>query len=188
MSTSTERLPTLEADRVRLRWLSTDDIPALFEVFSDSEVTRYWSSPPMKRPEAAVALLGEIHDSFHEGTLFQWGVALRETDQVVGTCTLASIDKTNRRAEIGFALGSDHWRHGYMSEAVETLLRFALGPMDLHRIEADIDPRNAASIRLIERFGFQREGFLRERWIVGGEITDTVMYGLLQREWKARAS
>jgi len=187
MSTPAERLPTLEADRVRLRWLRTGDIPALFNIFSDGEVARYWSSPAMKSQEEAVTLLGEIHDFFHKGTLFQWGVALRSTDQVIGTCTLASIDTANRRAEIGFALGSDHWHHGYMSEAVETLLRFAFGDMDLHRIEADVDPRNAASRRLLERFDFQREGLLRERWIVDGEITDTVLYGLLQREWTARA-
>jgi RimJ/RimL family protein N-acetyltransferase len=55
--------------------------------------------------------------------------------------------------------------------------------MQLRRLEADVDPRNAGSIRTLERLGFQREGFLRERWHVNGEIQDAIFYGLLRREW-----
>ena len=70
-----------------------------------------------------------------------------------------------------------------MSEAVPTLIAFAFGSMGLHRLEADVDPRNARSIRLLEREGFQREGLLRERYHVSGEIQDAALYGLLQPEW-----
>ena len=62
-------------------------------------------------------------------------------------------------------------------------MRFAFEELGLRRIEADVDPRNEASIRLLERLGFQREGYLRERWLVDQEINDTVFYGLLRREW-----
>lgn len=179
-----DQLPTLTAKRVRLRWLTEADIPALFNIFSDPEVARFWSSPPYKDLEAAAALLAEIRDYFRRGTLFQWGVALRESDLVIGTCTLASLDTQNRRAEVGFALHRDHWKNGYMSEALTALLHHAFDDMKLHRIEADVDPRNVASIRALERFGFQREGYLRERWLVGGEINDSVLYGLLEREWR----
>lgn len=179
-----DRLPTLRADRVNLRWLTETDVPALFDIFSDSEVTRYWSSPPLEDQEGAAALLADIHRYFNQGTLFQWGVSLRGSDQVIGTCTLASIDTQNRRAEIGFALRRGHWRKGYISEALRALLRHAFDDMKLHRVEADVDPRNAASLKTLERLGFQREGHLRERWIVDGEITDTVFYGLLAREWR----
>lgn len=181
-----DRLPTLDAERVRLRWLTEADVPALFEIFSDREVARYWSSPALTDPAGAETLVNEIHDYFRQGTLFQWGVADRETDAILGTCTLASIDRQSRRAEIGFALGRRHWGRGYISEALTLLLRHAFGAMNLHRIEADVDPRNAASLKVLERLGFQREGHLRERWIVGGEISDSLMYGLLQRHWLRR--
>ena len=72
-----------------------------------------------------------------------------------------------------------------MSEATSTLLRFAFEELGLHRVEADVDPRNEASIRLLQRLGFQREGYLRERYFVGEEISDTIFYGLLRREWTA---
>ena len=180
------RLPTVDADRVRLRWLTEADVPALFDIFSDPEVTRYWSFPALADREAAAALLAEIHDYFRQGTLYQWGVALQDSDLVVGTCTLASIDLQNRRAEIGFALHRGYWKQGLISEALVALLHHAFEDLKLHRIEADVDPRNAASLRLLERFGFEREGYLRERWIVDGEVTDTVFYGLLESDWRSR--
>jgi len=63
---------------------------------------------------------------------------------------------------------------------------YAFGPLGLRRLEADIDPRNAASIRAVERLGFVREGLLRERWVVADEISDTMFMGLLARDWQAR--
>jgi ribosomal-protein-alanine N-acetyltransferase len=63
------------------------------------------------------------------------------------------------------------------------VLSLAFGALQLRRIEADIDPRNEASCRLIERVGFQREGLLRERWQVDGETQDSALYGLLARDW-----
>jgi [ribosomal protein S5]-alanine N-acetyltransferase len=177
------RLPTLEADRLRLRWLTAGDIDALFAVFRDPEVTRYWSTPPMTVRATAEALLTEIHDCFAKKDLFQWGIARREDDIVIGTCTLAHVSKTHRRAEIGFALARAHWGAGLANEALHRLLEFAFGELHLHRIEADVDPRNARSIAALERLGFRREGHLRERWHVGDEICDGLFYGLLAREW-----
>jgi RimJ/RimL family protein N-acetyltransferase len=72
-----------------------------------------------------------------------------------------------------------------MHEALVELVRFAFTDLNLNRLEADIDPRNTASARSLERLGFTREGYLRERWIVGDEVSDTALYGLLQREWQA---
>ena len=74
-----------------------------------------------------------------------------------------------------------------MREALSALLDFGFQKLDLNRVEADIDPRNLASAKLLDRLGFQKEGFLRERWIVEGEISDTALYGLLKREWNSGA-
>ncbi|MEM7354132.1 MAG: GNAT family protein [Acidobacteriota bacterium] len=179
-----DHLPTLTAERVRLRWLTEDDVPALFDIFSNSDVARYWSSPVYESQEAAAKLLDEIHDYFRRRNLFQWGVALNESDRVIGTCTLADVDADNLRAEIGFALHRDYWGGGYISEALTTLFHYAFEDLGLRRIEADVDPRNSPSIRTLERFGFQREGYLRERWQVAGEVQDSLFYGLLAREWR----
>lgn len=179
-------LPVLRAARVALRWLRPEDARDVFAVFSDPEVMRYWSSPPLQNLEAAAVLIRQIQALFASRALFQWGIALRPNDTIVGTCTLFHLDHTHRRGEIGFAVGRGYWGQGLASEAVETLLRFAFEKLNLHRIEADVDPRNDRSLRLLERQGFQREGFLRERYHVGAETPDTVFLGLLRREWTPR--
>lgn len=175
-------LPTLDGARVRLRSVEHRDVDALFEVFSHPEVMRYWSRGPMTERAEAVSLVEEIHRSARAGSLFQWGIVTRDDDRVIGTTTLSSIHTSSRRAELGYALGRPHWGRGLVGEALGLLLDHAFGAMSLHRLEADVDPRNARSIRTLERLGFVREGYLRERWIVEGEVCDAIVYGLLARD------
>jgi [ribosomal protein S5]-alanine N-acetyltransferase len=179
-------LPTVHTERLALRWLTPADTPALYEIFSDPDVTRYWSCPPLADRAAADALLAEIHELFARRSLFQWGIARRSDNLVVGTCTLAALTHAHRRAEIGFALGRRHWGQGYIAEALPRLVDFAFRELGLHRLEADVDPRNHPSIRALERLGFQREGYLRERYHVNGEVQDAIMCGLLDRDWHGR--
>ncbi|HJU64760.1 MAG TPA: GNAT family protein [Gemmatimonadaceae bacterium] len=178
-----ETLPTIRTPRLALRWLTADDVPALFAIFSDPEVTRYWSSPALRDRAEADVLLAQIHRHFRYRTLFQWGIARQSDDLVIGTCTLAHLDATHRRAEVGFALGRAHWRQGYVGETLVAALRFAFEELGLNRIEADVDPRNERSIRSLERLGFRREGYQRQRYIVNGEVQDSVLFGLLREEW-----
>lgn len=182
---SGEKLPFIESSRIRLRHIEKNDIDSLFEIFSETEVMRYWSSPPFINRSEAENYLADINANFQSKTLFQWGISLITDDKIIGTATLFQLDSKNRRAEIGYALNRIFWKKGLVNEALNALLYFAFTELNLHRVEADVDPRNAASIRVLERLGFQREGFLRERWIVNGEICDTLFYGLLKSEWIA---
>ncbi len=179
-----QTFPTITTTRLTLRRISLDDVDAMFEVFSNVEVMRYWSTPPLTDRAGALELVNEIHDSFAQQVMLKWGVARRADNHLIGTTTLYNLDFTNRRAEVGYALGRRHWGQGYMHEALQALLAYAFETLDLRRLEADVDPRNEASIQTLERLGFQREGFLRERWEVGGEIQDALFYGLLRPEWK----
>ncbi|WP_027803907.1 GNAT family N-acetyltransferase, partial [Paraburkholderia dilworthii] len=110
------------------------------------------------------------------------------TSELLGTCMLFHADEQCQRAEIGFSLQRVHWRNGYMNEAASALIEHAFGTLNLRRIEADIDPRNVASARLLERLGFVREVLLRDRWIVGDEVSDSALYGLLERDRPATRS
>lgn len=183
-----ESLPTIDSTRVSLRWMSETDIDALYSIFSNTEVMRYWSTPALPDRNAAAMMLKEIHDLFQKRALLKWGIALRTDDAVIGTVTLCNLSFDHRRAEIGYALDRAYWGRGYMQEALHAVLSFAFGMLELHRIEADVDPRNAASIRSLERLGFQREGYLRERWQVNGEIQDALFYALLRPDWESRAA
>jgi RimJ/RimL family protein N-acetyltransferase len=176
------RLPRIDARRVHLRWLTEADIPDLYALFSQPEVTRYWSSPAYTDMRQAEELLADIHRHFRERTLFQWGVAEHQTDRVIGTTTLWQIDAANQRAEIGFALMRDRWGRGLMRETLQVFLAECVDVWGLRRIEADVDPGNTASLRLLEKLGFQREGLLRERWITAGVVQDSVILGLLKQD------
>ena len=179
-----ERLITIETNRLSLRWISADDVDAFYTVYSNREVMRYWSAPPLPDRTAASKQVSEIHDLFKRREMLKWGVALRPDNALIGTVTIFHPDFTHRRAEIGYALGRAHWGKGYMQEALKAVINYVFTDLNFHRIEADVDPRNAASIRTLERLGFQREGYLRERWQVNGEIQDALFYGLLRPEWE----
>lgn len=177
-------MPLLDTARLRLRPVRrADDVDALFGIFSDAETMRYWSHPPLEDRDAAHAYVGHIEEGFASRTLFQWAVAERETDGLIGTVTLHEWSRQNHRAEVGYILGRAHWGHGYAQEAVRAALRFGFERMGLHRFEADVHPENAGSLRLLERLGFRREGYLRTRWWVAGVPSDSVVLGLLRDEF-----
>jgi RimJ/RimL family protein N-acetyltransferase len=180
-----ERLPTINTSRLSLRSISAEDVDDFYTIYSNLEVMRYWSTPPLANKDAASKLINEIRDGFARRELLKWGIALLTDDTLIGTVTLFHPDFTHRRAEIGYGLGRAHWRQGYMRETLRAVLDYAFSVLDLHRIEADVDPRNTASVRTLERLGFQREGYLRERWQVNGEIQDALFYGLLRPDWEA---
>ena len=134
----------------------------------------------------AEGLVAEIGEGFATRTLLNWVVARRGDDRVIGTCTLFRFEPRHRRAEVGYALRSDHWGQGLAAEAVSLALDWAFRTLDLHRVEADIDPRNAGSRALLERLGFVSEGLLRERYFMEGDVSDTELFGLLAQDWRAR--
>ncbi len=180
---------TLHTDRLVLRplTLADADVDALFAMRSDPIVQRYGSHAPWTDRQTAVAYIERDMRELADGSGVQLGLSRREDGAVIGTCTLFHLDAQSRRAECGYSLLPSAWSKGYASEAMTALLDWGFDALNLHRVEADIDPRNAASARVLERLGFQHEGHLRERWIVAGEISDSGLYGLLAREWKARA-
>lgn len=178
-------LPDICTPRLRLRRPRADDAPALFAVFGDEEVVRYWSSPAMRDLEEARTLIREVEAHFDAQDLFQW-VITQEDDGVIGTCTLYALDANNRRAEIGFALGRDFWGQGYALEATTALVEFAFGKLNLARLEADVDPRNGPSLALLRKLGFVREGYMPERYRVNDGVQDTVWLGLLASRWRSR--
>jgi len=181
-------LPVLQGPRVRLRALAPADVPALFAVYSDPGVMRYWSNAPYTNIEQAQAKFAELDRGNRAGEFFAWAIAHNRDDAMLGTCSLFEISQPHRRASLGYALGSAHWGNGYALEAARLAIAHAFVTMALHRLEADVDPRNTPSLRLLDRLGFMREGLLRERWYVAGETQDSLLCGLLARDYAAAAS
>jgi [ribosomal protein S5]-alanine N-acetyltransferase len=180
------RFPSLPLHSVRLviRHLTDTDDQALFDIRSHLEVMRYWSSPPLAELEQAQAIITSSQEGYETGNFLQLGIERMSDCALIGTCTLFAFHHPSRRAEIGYALGRPFWGQGYMHEALSSFLQYAFDKLNLNRLEADIDPRNLASAETLARLGFVKEGFLRERWIVGDEVSDSDIYGLLYKDWR----
>jgi ribosomal-protein-alanine N-acetyltransferase len=178
---------TLSTERLTLRPPRRGDEAALFALHSDPGVMRYFSEPPWTDPARAVQQIDDDAAAFARADYFRFAIVDRASEQLLGNCSLFALHQQNRRGEIGYALRREHWGHGYMHEALAALLAYAFGERELNRLEADIDPRNAGSANCLARLGFRQEGLLPERWIVGGEVSDSALYGLLRRDWLARA-
>jgi ribosomal-protein-alanine N-acetyltransferase len=175
----------LTTERLTLRWLTTADISAQYAIFSDPVVMRYWSSAPWTDLAQAEAQIARAQADYAAGSALRWAVVRRDTGEMIGNVNLYSFFDANRRCDIGYALAQAHWGHGLLGEALAAALAHGFETLNLNRVEADIDPRNAASAKVLERLGFAREGYMPERWLVNGEVCDTVFYGLLRSRWHA---
>jgi ribosomal-protein-alanine N-acetyltransferase len=178
--------PILHTPRLTLRPLREGDGPALFAIFSDPEVTRYWSRSVWTDMAQAEDMLAAASEDYADGSGLRYGIVVTATSELVGVASLFAFHRDNRRCDLGYVLGSRHWGRGYASEALVPVLDHAFGALGMNRIEADIDPNNIASQRVLEKLAFRREGFMPERWIVHGEKADTAFYGLLKRYWDER--
>lgn len=177
-------LPALAGQRVSLRGFREDDFDDLFALHSDPRVMRYWSFPAWTEKAQAGDYFARALAARDPDDMLCWVMTSADSEQLIGTTTLYAINRKQGRAEIGYALGSAHWGKGLAREAVALALDHAFDALGLRRVEADVDPRNTGSMRLMQALGFQQEGLMRERWQVGDEITDSAWFGLLAREWR----
>ena len=172
-------VPTLETSRLRIRRICMADAPAMLDILSDEETVRYWGRPMMTELAQAESYTRENLRWMEDGHCLYWSLEEKASKRMIGTCTLFRLDIDNRRGEIGYLLNREYWQQGLMSEALECVIAYAFGELKLHRLEADTDPDNIASIRILERFGFQREGLFRDRWLINGRWCDSLMLGLV---------
>ncbi|MFA9215585.1 MAG: GNAT family N-acetyltransferase [Sphingomonadaceae bacterium] len=174
---------TLSTARLTLRFITADDALDLFDIFSDGEAMRYWSSGPWQHPAQAGDNVRETLQAYADGSALRFGIVLNATEELIGTVTLYRFDRRNHRCDIGYLLARQHWGQRYMNEALHAVIEYGFRKLELHRIEADIHPDNIASARLLERLHFRYEGHLRQRWFVHGEISDSLIFGLLRPDW-----
>jgi RimJ/RimL family protein N-acetyltransferase len=112
-------------------------------------------------------------------------VELRESGELVGHVNVI-VDVANRQGEIGFMFHPGHQGRGYATEATRALLDHAFEHYGLHRVYGRLEPRNAASARVLEKLGMRREALLVENEWVKGEWQSEAIYALLAREWCER--
>lgn len=176
-------LPTLIASRLTLRPLRDEDSAALHPVFADPAVMQWWSHGPHRSPEKTREVVAL--NALQEPGYACWAITL-DGGAAHGWVTLK--DRRPGVSEIGYLIGRSLWGQGYGREAVTAVLDHGFACPGQRRVYADVDPENAPSIRLLERLGFVLEGHLREEWETHIGVRDTILYGLLAREWLGRAA
>jgi RimJ/RimL family protein N-acetyltransferase len=169
-----------------LRPLAATDARALYAIFSDPTVVRYWSAEPWTDISMADTAIARALEAYRDETELRFAIELAGSREVIGTVALHHFYNQYNRCELGYAIASGHWGNGYASEAIEAVLDHGFNEVGINRVEADIDPRNDASAHVLEKLGFRKEGFMPQRWRVHGEYADTVFYGLLRDYWNER--
>ena len=176
--------PTLNTSRLRLRPFSDADADALFALHSSVSVLRYWDSPAWSQQGRAGRFIAACRQMAEEGTGARLAVDRASDGAFLGWCSLTRWNPDHRSASMGYCFDEAAWGHGYATEAARAVLEWSFETLDLNRVQAETDTRNAASARVLEKLGFVREGTLREDCVVNGEVSDSWVYGLLRREWQ----
>lgn len=178
-------LPTLAGPRVLLRWMSTRDIPDLFDLYSDEKLLAYSPRRRFENADDAAIYLEAAHRGFEQGSRFEWGIAKMGSDALIGTIALKHIDREQNRASVRLSVNSAQWGNAYGREALGLAVKYAFKRLGLRRLEADADPRNSSALKALEKNGFKREGYLRQRWSIRGELQDSIVLGLLSSDWQS---
>jgi RimJ/RimL family protein N-acetyltransferase len=180
----------VRTDRLNLRPLSEADVSALVSYHSNPEVNRFLPFDPLD----ADAITARVsHGSWSRSTLDEEGDILVlgaepiSSGLLIGDVMLRWVSAKDRCGEVGYAFHPDHGGCGFATEAVKAVLELAFGSMDLHRVIARIDPRNAPSLNLARRLGMRQEAHLVENHWQADEWMDEIDFGLLQSEWRHHA-
>jgi ribosomal-protein-alanine N-acetyltransferase len=180
--------PVVETERLILTALNKDDANAIFELFSDNAVVKYYDLDAFSDVSQALKLITLFQSRFEEKVGIRWAMRLKDTEQFLGTCGFNSWNLTMRHAVIGYDLLPRYWGKGYTSEALHRLVAAAFGGElacgVLNRIQADTVPGNDASEAVLRKVGFQEEGVRRQSGYWKGQFHDLKCFGLLKSEYK----
>jgi len=174
----------LHTPRARLREVRLGDAEALLDIYGHPEGVRYLGRPPQTL-EQVQTRLQRMRDDIDRGEAAFWVLTDPDADRALAYLGFFRWDAPHQTAELGYVLAPARWGQGLMREVLPVLVRHGFEVLGLHRMEARIEPKNAASIKLVERLGFRQEGVLRDRTLHGdGRREDLLLFGLLRPEFQ----
>ena len=176
--------PILASVRLNYRKLTEADAPEILALRGDSETMRFIPRPLLTDINGALAHIKTINDKIEENSDINWAVTEKNSNKCIGIMGFYRTQPEHFRTELGYMILPEHWGKGYVTEAVTTLLDFAFNTLNFHSIEAVIDSRHKASERVLQKNGFIKEAHFVENFYYNNEITDTVIYSLLKRNFK----
>jgi RimJ/RimL family protein N-acetyltransferase len=178
------RLPR-RTERLVLRPFRHGDEADVLAYRGLTDVVRYMPAEPLRARGAAAFIAERMAATQIEADEDKIVLAIEHDGHVIGDLLVKAGQLADRQAEIGWALHPRYHGRGLATEAARELFVLAFADLGMHRVFAQLDPRNAASARLCERLGMRREAYFREDLWFKGEWGDTAVYALLAAEWRA---
>ncbi len=174
----------LETERLLLRRLAETDVAEILELRSNPETMKFIPRPIAKTKEEALAHFKMIDDKIENNEGINWAITLKGNPKLIGIIGHYRIQPENHRCEIGYMILPQYNGQGIVTEAIKVVLEYGFTDLQMHSIEAVIDPENKASERVLQKNGFVKEAHIIENELWDGKFWDTVIYSILKRNFK----
>ncbi len=176
----------LETPRLILRKIRMTDLHNYHtHLTSDPAVARFMLWQAQDSPEHTQATIARIQAGYAAGTRYHWGIALKETDTLIGTIALLGFEEATDSCSFAYMLGKNFWGRGYGTEALHSVFQFAFREMGISRIQADHFAENSASGAVMEKVGMRKTGILPGKYEKNGTSHDAVAYCITREQWSA---
>lgn len=178
--------PSLSTERLLLRQITDEDTERVFLLRSNKTSHEFLDKPVMQSLLEASFLINKINSDATANEGITWAIVLKENPSLlIGTIGLWRIIKEHYRAEIGYMLLPEYFRQGYMKEAITRVTTFGFEEMQLHSIEANINPANTGSAAVLKSTGYFKEAYFRENFYFNGIFKDSEIYSIIHTKKEA---
>ncbi len=169
-------------NQLQLRQLDVDDVNEVLQLRSDKEVMKYIPRPLLNNKEEAIEHIQMINSKIESREAINWAITLKNENKLIGIIGLYRIKWEHYRAEIGYMLLPQHQNKGIITEAIQAVVEYGFKDMNLHSIEAILDPKNIPSAKVLEKNNFILEGHFKENEFYNGVFLDSLVYSLLNKK------
>ena len=178
----TKRFPIIETGRLILREVTVSDAKNMLSYLSDDTVMKYMGLVPFQKEDDVLDEISWYQSIYEEGTGIRWGITIKDSGEVIGSCGFLNMLSKHHRADVGYELSKEYWGKGLASEALAAVVKYGFDHFQLERIQALIEPDNFPSQKLVEKQGFIREGLLRNYEFTCGKFDDLIMYSIIKED------
>ena len=173
----------LKTEHLVLRKVRTNDAEAFFRFAGSEKVTKYMFWKPHKDVSDSVASIAKTVSLYEAGNCWRWGIALGETDELIGIIDLLGIREEDRSCTFAYMLAEEFWGRGYATEALTAVLGFAFGRLGLETVWAEHFGPNGASGAVMRKAGMEHTGVEIGKYEKNGEIFDVPQYRITKKTW-----
>ena len=173
--------PILETERLLLRRVDNNDVNEIFSMRSNAATMKYIPRPLVTNYEEALEHIALLDSGLEKNESINWAITFKGENKLLGIIGFYRTKFADYRSEIGYMLLSENHGKGIATEAVERVMKYGFEEMNLHSMEAIIDPRNSASEGVLIKNGFVKEGHFKENTFFNGKFLDSVIYSKIKK-------